>query len=203
MSLTTDLEYVRSALTSFGENYYRMGVASVDGSGGVPPEMFNGEINDEGWVEWKMIPSTLTLDDVHELESEFSIELPPLFQAYLLAWFHLFNQVHSAKFDQLIFNTDVPSKQSLSPLRELIQGWEPLLSAGYIPFAEWGDGWGPMCFDTENRNDDRDCPVVWMDHERLIPLGEEACRNREVVLPLVNPLYASYREFFEDVFVPD
>jgi hypothetical protein len=39
-----------------------------------------------------------------------------------------------------------------------------------------------------------------MDHEHLIPLGEQACGDRESVLPYVNRLYDSYREFFMDVF---
>ena len=177
-----------------------MSVASVDGSGGVPPEMFDGEVDGEGWVEWKMLPSTLTTNDVSNLESEFDIQFPPLFQAYLLAGFQLFDQIHSSKYEQLIFNTDVPSNNPLGPIRSLIEAWRPLLSAQYVPFAQWGDGWGPMCFDTENRDDDGDCPIVWMDHELLIPLGTEDCGKRECVLPHVNPLYASYREFFEDVF---
>jgi hypothetical protein len=200
MTLSDDIEYVKSTLKAYAENYHRMSVASVDGSGGVPPEMFDGEVDDEGWVAWKMLPSTLSLDDVSELETEFTIEFPPLFRAYLLAGFQLFDQIHSSKHDQLIFNTDVPSNKPLGPIRTLIEAWQPLLSAGYVPFAQWGDGWGPMCFDTCNRLNDGDCPVVWMDHELLIPLGPDECGKRESVLPHVNALYVSYREFFDDTF---
>ena len=74
-----------------------------------------------------------------------------------------------------------------------------IISTGcYIPFAEWGDGWGPMCYDSENRRRDGECPIVWMDHELLIPLGD--CGKRECVLPHVNALYESYRDFFDDTF---
>jgi hypothetical protein len=200
MALSDDIDYVQSTLKVYAENYHRMSVASVDGSGGVPPEMFDGDVDNQGWVAWKMLPSTLSLDDVVRLETEFAVEFPPLFRAYLLAGFQLFDQIHSSRYDQLIFNTDVPSNMPLEPIRSLIQAWNPLLSAGYVPFAQWGDGWGPMCFDIEKRRDDRDCPVVWIDHELLIPLGQDECRKRASVLPHVNALYDSYREFFADAF---
>ena len=39
-----------------------------------------------------------------------------------------------------------------------------------------------------------------MDHELLIPLGPDECRNRDSVKAYANPLFESYREFFEDTF---
>jgi hypothetical protein len=57
-----------------------------------------------------------------------------------------------------------------------------------------------MCFDAVQRRSDGDCPVAWMDHEALVPLGPEICRRREAVSPLVQPLYGSCREFLLDVF---
>ena len=150
-----------------------MGVAAEGGSSGVPPEMFDGDVNDEGWVAWRILPSTLPESDITQLESEYAVEFPPLFRAYLLACFQLFDQVHSTLPDQQIFNTDVPSNDPLGPIKRLVGAWRPLLTAQFVPFAEWGDGWGPMCFDTTRRLDDGDCPVVWMDHELLIPLGPD------------------------------
>jgi hypothetical protein len=57
-----------------------------------------------------------------------------------------------------------------------------------------------MCFDADNRLPDGDCPIVWLDHEILIPLGEDACRDRATVMQHANPIFDSYREFFEDTF---
>ena len=57
-----------------------------------------------------------------------------------------------------------------------------------------------MCFDTGRRAPDGDCPVVWMDHEVLVPLGEEHWRIRGTVLPLAQPLYESCPELLADVF---
>ena len=177
-----------------------MGVAGEDGGSGVPPEMFDGEVNSEGWVAWRLLPSTLVESDVTQLETQYGVSFPPLFRAYLLALFQLFDQIHSERHDQQILNTDVPSNDPLGPITRLLDAWKPLLYARFIPFAEWGDGWGPMCFDTANRLDDGDCPIVWMDHEQLIPLGPDKLGYRESVVAHVNPLYASYREFFGDVF---
>lgn len=201
MSMDEDLVFVGKLLDKFAIHYYRMGVAASDPDGrGVPPEMQVGTVNDDGWVEWKVLPSTLTESDVSAVEDEFGIRLPPVFRAYLRARFQMFDQVCSGRYDQQIFMTDTPASRPLEPLRELLNAWKPLIPAGYISFAQWGDGWGPMCFDSLNRNADGDCPVVWMDHELFIPLGAEACGNRESVMPLVQPLYSSCREFLIDVF---
>ena len=100
----------------------------------------------------------------------------------------------------MIFNSDVPLHTPFDPIRDLINAWRPLPDTGFVPFAEWGDGWGPMCFDTQQRRDDGDYPIVWMDHELIIPLGHENLAKRGAFLHFVNPLYESYREFFEDVF---
>ena len=202
MGLVENIAYVNKLLDNYAAARYPwMGVASQNPKDfGVPPEMWDGEVNSDGWVAWKMLPSTLKEADIEHLEEEFGVRFPPLFRAYMLARFQLFDQVHSQKYDQLIFMTAVPSRCPLKPLRTLLQSWGALNSAGFNPFAEWGDAWGPMCFDAQERDSEGDCPIVWMDHELLCPLGGERCKQREVVLPLVRPLYLSFQEFLEDVF---
>ena len=200
MSLTEDIDYVGGLLDSFAEGYHRVDVAAEDASdAGVPPEMQVGPVDDDGWVQWRVLPSTLSEEDVARVEEEFGARFPPLFRAYLLARFHLFNQVHSARYRQLVFMTDVPSGRRLDGLRDLIRSWRPLIDAGFLPFAQWGDGWGPMCFDLQRRDERGECPIVWIDHERLIPPGPELSR-REAVSPSVEQLYGSCGEFLSDVF---
>src|SRR5687768_3697969 len=121
MSLAEDITYVGGLLDSYAESHYRIGVAAEDPEdAGVPPEMQAGPIDAYGWVEWKVLPSALAEEDVSVVEDEFGVSFPPVFRAYLLARFHLFDQVHSGKYDQLIFMTDVPSGRRLRNLRELI-----------------------------------------------------------------------------------
>lgn len=200
MGLTEDVAYVGSLLDAFSETYYRMGEALDDpDDAGVPRDMRSGPVNADGSVQWHVLPSTLSERDVAAIEGEFGVAFPPLFRAYLLARFHLFDQVQSARYGQLIFMTAVPSGRKLDDLRSLIRAWRPLERTGFVPFAQWGDGWGPMCFDVQQRADDGECPIVWMDHEELIPLDLDLAR-RSAVLPLVRPLYGSCREFLCDVF---
>jgi hypothetical protein len=201
MGLAEDTAFASGLLDAYATGAWMMHVAAEDpDDAGVPPEMQAGEVNEDGWVKWRLLPSTLAESDVTGVEREFGVEFPPVFRAYLLAHFHLFNQVRSRKYDQQVLMTDTPANRPLVPLRDLLTAWQPLISAGYVPFAQWGDGWGPMCFDSGQRGADRECPVVWMDHELLIPLGPDGCWQRESVLPLVKPLYGSCREFLVDVF---
>ena len=201
MPVAEDSEFVGQLLDSYAVDAWRMGVAAEDpADGGVPPEMQVGEVNADGWVQWRVLPSTLKESDVESLESEFGAQFPSVFRAYLLARFHLFDHVRRRRYDQQILMSDTPAGKPLTPLQELMTAWKPLVDAGFIPFAQWGDGWGPVCFDVGNSSGDGECPVVWMDHEVLIPLGAEECRRRETVAPLVQPLYDSCREFLLDVF---
>jgi hypothetical protein len=201
MAAQDDSAFVGQLLDTYAVDAWRMGVATEDpADAGVPPEMQVGEVNTDGWVQWRVLPSTLKDADVGALESEFGVQFPPVFRAYLLARYQLFDQVRSRRYDQQIFMTDTPAGKPLRPLRQLMKAWRPLIDAGFVPFAQWGDGWGPMCFDAVHRRSDGECPVVWMDHEALVPIGAENCRHREAVSPLAHPLYDSCREFLLDVF---
>lgn len=201
MTIAEDITFVGQLLDAYAVEAWRRSVAAGDPEdAGVPPVMQVGEVDPDGWVDWRVLPSTLRESEVTALEQEFAVQLPPIFRAYLLARFQLFDQVHSERYKRLILMTDTPAGRPLKPLRELLHAWRPLIDGGFVPFAQWGDGWGPMCFDSLKRANDGDCPVVWMDHEALIPLGAERCRHRDVVLPLVQSLYGSCREFLIDVF---
>ena len=58
-----------------------------------------------------------------------------------------------------------------------------------------------MCFDARRRAPDGECPIVWMDHESIIPLDGRA-RERGAVEPFAQAVYASSREFLSDLFQP-
>jgi len=166
---------------------------SVEASG-VPRDMEAGPISVEGWVAWRMLPSTVTEDEVELIERRTS-RLPPLFQAYLVSRFHLFDQIQVGS-DSYLF----PALPSDAPLRELqwrLAAWESLLNAGFVPFAEYHNGWGPVCFDRERRRDDGDCPVVWFDHEALHGLPEQRVGDRDTLESLAQPLYPGFREMIQ------
>ena len=79
MKFDDQIEDVQSRLSAYYKvDAPQMGVAGV---GGIPPDMFDGDVDGHGWVAWKMLPSTLAVDDVKHVEREFSIEFPPMFRA--------------------------------------------------------------------------------------------------------------------------
>jgi len=170
------------------------------GETNVPEEMRLGEPDADGWVAWRMLPSTLELSEVVELEREFQGAFPPLVRAYLLARFHLFDQVYSRRYNQQIRLPTLPSHAPLQPLRSLIRAWQPLVEAGFVPLAQWGVDWGPMGFDRLALPANGEGPLVWFDQERLAEIGPQGCRDRTQLLPLVQPLYNSCEAFFLDVF---
>lgn len=47
--------------------------------------------------------------------------------------------------------------------------WDELAPNGYVQFARaWGGSYDPVCFDTNRRQTDGDCPVVQIDHEGIL-----------------------------------
>ena len=145
----------------------------------------------------RVFPSTLTEQALFAGERELGVQFPPGFRAYLLARCHPFDQLQPRHCpDQIVFWRAVYSDDPLRGVRWEINDWRALLGAGYIPFAQWGDGWGPMCFDTARRAPDGECPVVWMDHELL----HGPLHQRSHVEPLARPLYANSRDMIFDLF---
>lgn len=200
MTLAKDKDFIGQLLDAYAIDADKMGVASEDPEdSGVPLEMQVGAVDSEGWVQWRVLPSTLNENEVVALESEFGVKFPPLYRAYLLARFHMFDQVRSRRYDQQIIMKDTPAGKPLMSIHGLLSAWRSLIDAGFVPFAEWGDGWGPMCFDIANLNRQGECPIVWMEHEALLAL-EERCRYRDAVATLAHPLYGNCREFFLDLF---
>jgi hypothetical protein len=200
MGLSEDKTYVAALLDAFPAGRSLVAVAADDAEDeGAPPEMWAGAVDSDGCVEWRLLPSSLVEPDVAAIEADFRVQFPPLFRAYLLARLHLFSDFRSRNSGYTVRVPPMPAGQPLGPLRELMHAWQPLIDAGLVPFAELGDGYGPVCFDTTGRAADGDCPVVFLDHEPLVTLGSELCRQRAAVLPHLQPLYGSYREFLNDV----
>src|SRR5579883_1766713 len=113
---------------------------SPDETAGVPPGMVAGPADAEGWVPWRMLPSTVAEADVERLEEVLPGPFPPLFRAYLttrfvlgMDWFDLPN---------------LPSDRPLAELEEGMNRWQAMWDAGYVCFADNAEGdSGPMCFD--------------------------------------------------------
>ncbi|WCR26930.1 SMI1/KNR4 family protein [Paenibacillus thiaminolyticus] len=171
---------------------------------GVPAEMRDGAIDEDGWVCWKCIPSTITEEEIKELENEFSISFPPMMRALFRTYHYVdlhFNNIEDETGHrgdcQFIELPPMSSRDRLTRYRDIIQAWEPLLAAGYLPFTEAEDSQGPVCFDMTRIDDSGDYPVVWFLHDHLHELGEEQSRIREQVQPWERELFSSFREMIE------
>jgi hypothetical protein len=144
----------------------------------VPAAMTVDEPDLEGFVAWRMIPSTVTEAEVLGLEESVPGPFPPLFRAYLttrhtlgMDWFDL---------------PDLPSDDPLGGVRRALATQQALLAAGYLPFTESAvGGIGPLCFDLVSRQPDGDCPVVMFDRDELRPLGPQPTREELEALATV------------------
>jgi hypothetical protein len=151
------------------------------------------------WVGWRMLPSAVTAADVAAVEEEFGIRFPPLYRAYLRARAHLLEGFTSRRHGESIGLPSVPFDRPLEPLRKLLRDWGQVIPAGFIPCGTYGDEeWGGLFFDAGRRGADGDCPVVLIDHEVGVSLGEEGAGQRAAIEQHVEPLYESCRELLAD-----
>lgn len=164
---------------------------------GVPADMENSEPDHEGYVEWKLLPSSLGLGDLEELEGKYGIQWPSLYKAFLTTYFHLINEVRGPDYSVLL--PEQPSDKPLYEVEFLLRSWEQLLVCGYIPFSLYNDGWGPICFDTMDLGGEEDYPVVWFDHEEVFALENDAI-SRSALEPLAKKLQPNFRAFIDSVF---
>ena len=125
------------------------------------------------WIPWKPIPSTVTEQDVQELEGKMKLRYPDLYKALLCHkhFYEFWPEREVNFFSHGIYEW----KDTL--LRAYFNAWDPakLIARGYVCFADYSD-WGIICFDTNHqRAQDNDCPIVLIDHELLYdePLSME------------------------------
>ncbi len=166
--------------------------------GGVPAAMIDGEADDEGYAKWRMLPSDVSYLEIEELEKITGSQLPPLFKAYLSVRFHLFGEIGNEETSFLI--PTLPSDYRLGNVRQQMLSWPPLLEAGFVPFCDYEDGIGPVCFDTRRRGPDDDCPIVWMEHEMLHGLAPGEISDRANLEPTAKVLFPSFRSFMKELF---
>jgi hypothetical protein len=164
--------------------------------GGVPSEMFASKISKSGWVKWKFLESNLDENDIESLENEYAINFPALFRAYLTARFQLFGDIRKGEY--YLFLPSVPIDNPFGELRQYIDGWRYLIKYGFVPFGEFQDGWGAICFDTRNAVGQSDCPVVWFDHELV-----REQMNAEQIESLAKPVFGSFKELMTKMFLDE
>jgi hypothetical protein len=135
----------------------------------------------DDWIPWKPIVSTVTADDIRDLENKLSLPMPNLYRSFLQ---------HKHYFDLWSPGVRFPSfsvDQWRKELRMLHTAFEPerTVGQGYLPFASeaFCDA-GLICFDTRKMRDG-DCPVVYWDFE--------SAETDEEYRPLFSSVSAMFR----------
>ena len=134
----------------------------------VPEEMRAGELDEDGWVKWKMIPSTVTESDFEIIENEWGIKFPLMLKAYFKAYFHYFEK-------------NVGRVPSDEPFYSLNNAYNPaLLRCGYLPFTWDSEGYFIRCIDLSNMPNEDSCPICQIDHEVLFAYDEETITKEDI-----------------------
>ena len=120
---------------------------------------------DDDWLPWKPVLSTVTNEDIVELEQKIQLTYLKLYIDFLKYkhFYELWPVEEITFFEHGIYEW----KKKL--LDKYFLSWLPdkLIDKGYICFADYED-WGIVCFDTTRRTgQDGDCEIIMVDHELL------------------------------------
>jgi len=154
----------------------------------VPEEMRVGEVDEDGWCKWKMIPSTVTESDFEIIENEWGVKFPLMLKAYFKVYFHYFEENVGR----------VPSKK---PFYSLDNAYNPvLIRCGYLPFTWDSEGYFICCVDLSNMPDEDSCPICHIDHEVLFEYEEETVTKDDINQNMVK-IEKNLKSYFEKVLI--
>ncbi|MCL1701848.1 SMI1/KNR4 family protein [Lysinibacillus sp. Bpr_S20] len=146
----------------------------------VPEEMKVVDIDGE-WSVWRMIPSTVTEEDIQALEKEFGLHFPEWYKAFISTYHHYFGVI--------------PDQSIEDPLNNVRDMFNPTLcSLGYLPFS-WDTEYGKIiCIDLNNNADEDNCAIYEIEHEILFDDGAD-------IQSSLDYLYPNFKAYFDDTFL--
>ena len=160
-----------SFMQDFFERYYREGggIALLRPLEEPDRAMWREDADpDEEWKVWKMIPSTVTDQDIEKLETDIGAKLPRCLRAFLTVYHHY-------------FDGPVGVNPISAPFEAVRNAWNPLLvKHGYLPFTWDADGYYIRCMDLANMPDEARCGICQIDHEILFSLDEDTAQRAEI-----------------------
>ncbi len=155
-------------------------------------------------------PSTISDKEINDLQSKFNITIPEFYKDFLKSYFFEFDTL-SAVVDNLNYFKEqyvkiIPNNDK--ELKGIYEYWSfmekeyNLLSNGFVPVGDWGDGFGPLCIDTHKSLNEvvyknkKTWTMVWFDHEEF--WGGE---TYEEIASAAIPAAPDFREFMEWYFL--
>lgn len=128
----------------------------------IEPEMADpSQDKSEDWKTWFPISSKVTDEEIEGFEKQIGIGLPKDYKTFLK---------HKHFYDLYILEVSFCAHPvniwRAKQVDKIFNGWptEFLIDRGYLPFADWSD-WGLLCFDTNDKKQDNNYPIVLWDHE--------------------------------------
>lgn len=166
MNIKEQQEFIKS----FFEQYYSKLLDKAEiilKNPGVPQDMWHESSNkDEEWKRWKLIPSTVTQEELDCLETELGTKFPSIIRVFLSTYFHMFNE-------------DIGDNKSDKSFEGIRNAWNPMLvRAGYLPFAWDREYYFIRCIKLDEELND--LGVYEIDHEIMFDFDEENVTKEEV-----------------------
>jgi hypothetical protein len=144
-------------------------LANLNTTEAVPIELDDG-MDDSPWAIQKWKPAAIRTESpaLDELYRSLPVRFPPLYEQLVLSYRWL--EVELNGFLSFCANPPGPSLDALmSKITADAVFVHVLFPLGLIPFGKADDGcYDPICFDTNRRGADGDCPIVRLEHEAIL-----------------------------------
>jgi hypothetical protein len=135
--------------------------------GNVPFEMIDKSVKkDDDWTPWKPIESTVTDQEITQLEALTNCTFPESFISFL-KYKHFYELF--LPDPMLVGFYKHPVRKWLEEYTEMYSyDWvhEDLIANRIIPFANYYD-YGFLCFDAREAYDNNEYPILMVDHEEV------------------------------------
>lgn len=190
----------RAFMKDFFERYYKkrknQGKDSILITGvKIAPEMQSDEKSKWGeeYSIWKLIPSTVSENDLKQFEETYHLKLPECIKAFLSVYHHRFG-------DPIGYN-DIRN-----PFWSMKTNYtHQLAQNGYLSFAWDSESIFIRCIDLSNMPDEETCPIVEIDHELFFNLQYDAEETgilipREQLTALMHPVADNFYQYLNGVF---
>lgn len=154
--------------------------------------------------------STISDKHINNLENTFNVTIPEIYKDFLKSYFFEFNTL-LAVVDNLNYFKEqyvmiIPNRndnlKGISEYWTVLEEEYKLLSNGFIPIGDWGNGFGPLCIDTHKNlnqvdyNNKKTWTMVWFDQEEFWGGNEyEEFANSAI------PAAPNFHEFMEWYFM--
>lgn len=120
-----------------------------------------GEEDENGWIEWKLLPGTFSSQLYHDLEKKYKVKYPESFINWHRSYF--FMDADTSILRLPVSNPNQPLKELENALDWYIP--QQLIPQKLYPFASAGNDSGPLVFDGREPLPGNEFPIRVYDHE--------------------------------------